>query len=128
MEKLKMSLRVKIQIPFLLGIGNAVFLVLFIKIFGGHSTDQSSQDDKRHQIRKSHEGVGHISYVPDNIQMNPLDDRTDKQQRDECDSERKDDFDTEYVFQAFLPIVTPSEQCGITKKKRAYRDDVPPEW
>ena len=126
-EKLKMSFRAKIRRSFLLGIASAVALILFIKILGCHPADQSGQDNQRNQVGESHEGVGHISYVPNNIQVHPLDDRTDEKQRDECDPERKDDFDAKDVLQAFLPVITPSQQCGIAEKKGTHSDDVPSE-
>ena len=116
-EKLKMSLSAKIRRSFPLGIENAVLLILFIKIFRGDSSDQSGQYCERNQVWESHEGVGHISYVPDDVQMDPLDDRTDKKQGDECNPEGKNDFYSEYILQTFL-----------TEKKRAHGYDVPPEW
>jgi hypothetical protein len=71
----------------------AVSLILFIKIFSGHLADQSCQDNEGNQIGKGHEGIGHVPYIPDNVQVDSLDDRTDKKKRDERDPEGEDDSD-----------------------------------
>jgi hypothetical protein len=76
-------------------VNNPSSLILFIEIFGCHSADQSGENDQRNQIGEGHEGVGHISYVPDYIQMDPLDYRADKKKGYERETERKDDLDAE---------------------------------
>jgi len=92
-------------------------LIFFIKVFGGDLTDHSGQDYHRYNIGEGHEGIGHISDVPDDIEMRTLDVGADEEQDDEGNPVRIDDPDAEDVLQTFFAVIAPAKKGRIAKQK-----------
>ena len=88
---------------------DSLLFIFFIEIFICDFSDQSGQDNHGYQIGERHKGVGHISYVPDDIQMWTLDIRSDEQQDDERDPVRINDSNSKDILQTFFTVIAPSQ-------------------
>ena len=86
-----------------------LYFVFFIKIFGCDFSDHSGQNNHGYQVGEGHEGVCHISYVPDDVQMWSLDIRTNEQQDDEREPVRINDSHSKDILQTFFTVIAPSQ-------------------
>ena len=97
---------------------------LFEEVFPRYSSQQAAEDEQRHEVGKGHESVGHVSCVPDDVEMNALDVGADEEADDESNSKWINDLDPKDVLKAFFTIVTPAEKCRVAEEEGTDGNDV----